>query len=210
MQVTGTRIQVPGNYTTSNPVTTITGEDLRRLGVVNVSDALTTLVPQNISLYQPTMTGNGANGSFFVGATIANLRGLDPSFGSRTLTMIDGRRVVSTSNQADVVDLNIIPSNLLSRMDVVTGGASAAYGSGAMAGVVNPRAEQPPAGREPGCGLWRHRGRRRRQQAHRAVGRHRAVRAAAATSCLAANGRTRTPSAAAPRRATGARNRARC
>ena len=45
--------------------------------------------------------------------------------------------MVSTSNQADVVDLNIIPSNLLARADVVTGGASAAYGSGAMAGVVN-------------------------------------------------------------------------
>ena len=76
-------------------------------------------------------------GSFFIGNTIANLRGLDPTFGSRTLTLIDGRRVNSTSNQADVVDLNIIPSNLLERMDVVTGGASATYGSGAMAGVVN-------------------------------------------------------------------------
>src|SRR5690606_28667023 len=75
--------------------------------------------------------------SFFIGNTIANLRGLDPAFGSRTLTLVDGRRVPSTSNQADVVDLNIIPSNLLQRMDVVTGGASATYGSGAMAGVVN-------------------------------------------------------------------------
>ena len=44
---------------------------------------------------------------------------------------------MSTSNQADVVDMNIIPSNLLQRMDVVTGGASATYGSGAVAGVVN-------------------------------------------------------------------------
>src|SRR5690606_5859503 len=68
---------------------------------------------------------------------IANLRGMDPAFGSRTLTLVDGRRMVSTSNQADVVDMNIIPSNLLQRMDVVTGGASATYGSGAMAGVVN-------------------------------------------------------------------------
>jgi len=139
VQVTGTRIQVPGNYVAANPITSVTGEDLRRLGMVNVSDALTTLVPQNISQYQSGMTGNltGMQSSFFIGQTIANLRGLDPPFGSRTLTMIDGRRVVSTSNQADVVDLNIIPSNLLQRMDVVTGGASAAYGSGAMAGVVN-------------------------------------------------------------------------
>jgi outer membrane receptor protein involved in Fe transport len=76
-------------------------------------------------------------GSFFIGNTIANLRGMDPAFGSRTLTLVDGRRVVSSSSQADVVDMNIIPSNLLERMDVVTGGASATYGSGAMAGVVN-------------------------------------------------------------------------
>jgi outer membrane receptor protein involved in Fe transport len=139
VQVTGTRIQVPGNYTAANPITTVTGEDLRRLGMVNVADAITQLVPQNISQYQPGMSGNllGMQSSFFIGQTIANLRGLDPTFGSRTLTMIDGRRVVSTSNQADVVDLNIVPSNLLQKMDVVTGGASAAYGSGAMAGVVN-------------------------------------------------------------------------
>ncbi|MEO8314666.1 MAG: M56 family metallopeptidase [Pseudomonadota bacterium] len=64
-------------------------------------------------------------------------RGLDPTFGTRTLTMVDGRPIVSTSNQADVVDLNIIPSNLLERMKVVTGGASATYGSGAMRDVVN-------------------------------------------------------------------------
>src|SRR5690606_5187741 len=148
VQVTGTRIQSP-NVTSANPITSVTGEELRNLGIVNVSDALTTLVPQNISTYMPTMVGDdqagfgGAGmermerGSFFIGQTIANLRGMDGVFGSRTLTLIDGRRSVSTSNQADVVDMNIIPSNLLQRMDVVTGGASATYGSGAMAGVVN-------------------------------------------------------------------------
>ncbi len=146
VQVTGTRIQSP-NVTAANPVTSITGEEMRRLGIVNVSDVLTQLVPQNISTYTPTLTGDSQTsrggmenldrGSFFIGNTIANLRGLDPTFGSRTLTLIDGRRTVSTSNQADVVDLNTIPSNLLERVDVVTGGASATYGSGAVAGVVN-------------------------------------------------------------------------
>jgi outer membrane receptor protein involved in Fe transport len=148
VQVTGTRIQNP-NVTSANPITSVNAEDMRRLGIVNVSDALVQMVPQNISTYTPTMTGDnqaGAGGggldtidrgSFFIGSTIANLRGLDPAFGSRTLTLIDGRRTVSSSNQADVVDLNTIPSNLLERMDVVTGGASATYGSGAMAGVVN-------------------------------------------------------------------------
>ena len=148
VQVTGTRIQSP-NVTSANPVTSVTAEEMRSLGIVNVADALTSLVPQNISSYMPTLVGDNQSGtggagmesmdrgSFFIGNTIANLRGLDPAYGSRTLTLIDGRRVPSTSNQADVVDLNIIPSNLLQRMDVVTGGASATYGSGAMAGVVN-------------------------------------------------------------------------
>ena len=147
VQVTGTRIQSP-NVSAANPVTSITAEEMARLGIVNVADALTQLVPQNISTYMPTMVGDEGNtgtgggstidrGSLFVGATIANLRGLDPQFGTRTLTLVDGKRQASTSNQADVVDLNIIPSNLLERMDVVTGGASATYGSGAMAGVVN-------------------------------------------------------------------------
>jgi len=148
VQVTGTRIQSP-NVTSANPISSITGEELRQLGIVNVADALTQLVPQNISTYMPTMVGDNQSGfgaagveeldrsSFFIGNTVANLRGLDPTFGTRTLTLVDGRRMPSTSNQADVVDLNIIPSNLLQRMDVVTGGASATYGSGAMAGVVN-------------------------------------------------------------------------
>jgi outer membrane receptor protein involved in Fe transport len=148
VKVTGTRIQSP-NVTSANPISSITGEEMRQLGIVNVADALTQLVPQNISTYMPTLVGDNQAGAgaagmesldrsaFFIGNTVANLRGLDPTFGSRTLTMVDGRRVPSTSNQADVVDLNIIPSNLLQRMDVVTGGASATYGSGAMAGVVN-------------------------------------------------------------------------
>lgn len=142
VQVTGTRIAQRPGYTTPNPVNTITGDDLRKLGIVNVADALTSIVPQNISTYQQATVAMGnasldGRGALFVGMTIANLRGLDPTYGSRTLTLIDGKRVVSSSNQADVVDLNIIPSNLLERADVVTGGGSAAYGSGAMAGVVN-------------------------------------------------------------------------
>ncbi|MDQ2640188.1 MAG: TonB-dependent receptor [Pseudomonadota bacterium] len=161
VQVTGTRIQNP-NVTSANPITSITAEEMRQLGIVNVADALLTLVPQNISSYQPGLVGdiqstgggefgnigtgfgNGGQGnndldrgSFFIGNTIANLRGMDPSFGTRTLTLVDGRRTVSSSSQADFVDMNSIPTNLLQRMDVVTGGASATYGSGAVAGVVN-------------------------------------------------------------------------
>jgi outer membrane receptor protein involved in Fe transport len=147
VQVTGTRIQTPG-ATSANPIDSISAEDIRRLGIVNAADALLQLFPQNQSTFSDFAVADTRPGGstpedsvdrtqYFIGNTIANLRGLDPAFGTRTLTLIDGRRVVSSSSQADVVDLNIIPSNLLQRMDVVTGGASATYGSGAVAGVVN-------------------------------------------------------------------------
>src|SRR5690606_22472700 len=71
-----------------------------------------------------------------VGSNFANLRGLNPFFGTRTLTLVDGRRFVPTSD-GGAVDLNVIPSALIQRLETVTGGASAAYGSDAVAGVVN-------------------------------------------------------------------------
>src|SRR3546814_13569836 len=55
---------------------------------------------------------------------------------TRTLTLLDGRRVVG-SGMSPAVDVNLLPQNLVQRVDVVTGGASAAYGSDAVAGVVN-------------------------------------------------------------------------
>jgi Ca-activated chloride channel family protein len=119
--ITGTRSLQPG-VAGANPVNTMTAEQMQRLGVVNVADALTQLVPQNTSTYNPALvaaqTAPGAppvggaardRADYFVGNTIANLRGMDPAFGTRTLTLVDGRRVVSASNQADVVDLNISP-----------------------------------------------------------------------------------------------------
>ncbi len=105
---------------------------LQNLGIVNVGAAITQL-PSNISNNTPTTTGNA---NFFTGSTIANLRGLNPFFGSRTLTLVNTRRFVPT-NQGDGVDLNFIPSILIDHVDSVTGGASAAYGSGAIAGVQN-------------------------------------------------------------------------
>jgi iron complex outermembrane receptor protein len=130
--VTGSRIQQRGDYASPNPITSIGSQDLQNLGIVNVSDAMTQ-IPQNVSQFTPANTGGSA---FFVGSTLANLRGLNPFFGTRTLTLVDSRRFIPTT-QGDSVDLNFIPTNLIERMDVVTGGASAAYGSGAISGVVN-------------------------------------------------------------------------
>lgn len=112
--VDGVRRQGP-NVTSANPVTSITAEEMRRLGIVNVSDALTTLVPQEISSYRraasavpPTPGDQTApqgmeqldRGSYVIGETIANLRGLDPTFGTRTLLNLpDGRQVIVSGQQ---------------------------------------------------------------------------------------------------------------
>jgi outer membrane receptor protein involved in Fe transport len=130
--VTGSRIRRTTDFDTSNPTTVVDASYLQNLGIVNVGAAITQL-PSNISNNTPTTTGNA---NFFTGSTIANLRGLNPFFGSRTLTLVNTRRFVPT-NQGDGVDLNFIPSILIDRVDSVTGGASAAYGSGAIAGVQN-------------------------------------------------------------------------
>jgi outer membrane receptor protein involved in Fe transport len=130
--VTGSRIRRTTDFDTANPTTVVDANYLQNLGIVNVGAAITQL-PSNISNNTPTTTGNA---NFFTGSTIANLRGLNPFFGSRTLTLINTRRFVPT-NQGDGVDLNFIPSILIDRVDSVTGGASAAYGSGAIAGVQN-------------------------------------------------------------------------
>ena len=102
------------------------------LGVSNVADMITQ-IPSNVSFFQPENTGGSP---FFVGSTLANLRGLNPYFGTRTLTLVDSKRHVPTNNGSSV-DMNAIPSLLVDRMEVVTGGASAAYGSDAISGVVN-------------------------------------------------------------------------
>ncbi len=130
--VTGSRIRRTTDFDTANPTTVVDADYLKNLGITNVGDVVKQL-PSNVSNNTPATTGNA---NFFAGSTIANLRGLNPFFGSRTLTLMNSRRFVPT-NQGDGVDLNFIPSVLIERVDIVTGGASAAYGSGAVSGVQN-------------------------------------------------------------------------
>lgn len=72
----------------------------------------------------------------YLGASIANMRGQGTAFGTRTLTLVDSRRVTPTNN-ADAVDMKFIPSALTGRVETITGSATATYGADAMAGVVN-------------------------------------------------------------------------
>jgi iron complex outermembrane recepter protein len=130
--VTGSRIRRTTDFDTANPTTVVDSQFIQNLGIVNVGDIVKQL-PANLSNNSPRTTGNA---NFFIGSTIANLRGLNPFFGSRTLNLVNNRRFVPT-NQGDGVDLNFFPSIMIDRIDIVTGGASAAYGSGAISGVQN-------------------------------------------------------------------------
>jgi iron complex outermembrane receptor protein len=126
--VTGSRISRQG-FDAPTPVTSIDSDYLLDLGFVNVGAAVQQL-PINKASLTPETNGFG---SFNVGAQIVNLRALGAN---RTLTLVDGRRHIASTDTANV-DLNLIPPLLLERTEVVTGGASAAYGSDALAGVIN-------------------------------------------------------------------------
>ncbi|HEY5566330.1 MAG TPA: TonB-dependent receptor [Gammaproteobacteria bacterium] len=126
--VTGSRISRDG-FDTPTPVTAIDADYIEGLGLVNVGEAVQQL-PITRAQFTPLTNGWG---SFNVGAQIINLRGLGPT---RTLTLVDGRRHIPSTNSG-TVDLNLIPPLLLDRTEIVTGGASAAYGSDALAGVIN-------------------------------------------------------------------------
>jgi iron complex outermembrane recepter protein len=124
--VTGSRI-VRQDFTAISPVTTVGAQDIELTATLSVEQLLNELpsvIPGN------TITSNNAGGEDF--ATI-DLRGLGTQ---RTLVIVDGERVTGSSTTG-VVDLNTIPAGLIDRIEVVTGGASAVYGSDAIAGVVN-------------------------------------------------------------------------
>ncbi|WP_394764053.1 TonB-dependent receptor domain-containing protein [Phenylobacterium sp.] len=124
--VTGTRIPSP-NLTSIAPVTTIGNADIKSQGVTRIED-ITNSLPQ-VFAGQGSMISNGSTGT----ATV-DLRGLGPS---RTLVLIDSRRLSPGDPSAPSADLNFIPASLVERVDVLTGGASATYGADAVAGVVN-------------------------------------------------------------------------
>ncbi len=127
--VTGSRIARP-TLNSPIPVTTVTQADLTRTGAIVIGDVLNDL-PSLRSTYSQ------ANSTQFIGTAginLLDLRGLGPS---RTLVLVNGRRHITGSTGEFLVDTNTIPTDLIDRVDIVTGGSSAVYGSDAMAGVVN-------------------------------------------------------------------------
>ncbi|MCA8888521.1 MAG: TonB-dependent receptor, partial [Parvularculaceae bacterium] len=124
--VTGTRIP-SANAVATSPVTTIGNVEFDIRGTTRVEDLVNTL-PQAFAA-QGANTSNGATGTAQV-----SLRGLGST---RTLVLINGRRMQYGSPISSAPDLNQIPAAMIEKVDVLTGGASAVYGSDAIAGVVN-------------------------------------------------------------------------
>jgi iron complex outermembrane recepter protein len=126
--VTGSRI-ARRDYVAESPIVTVTNADLKAQGAATVEDFLNQL---------PSVTPANANlpsnfGLPFNGTTTINLRGLGSQ---RNLVLMDGRRL-QPSNSNGSVDINSIPKALIESVEVITGGASAAYGADAVAGVLN-------------------------------------------------------------------------
>jgi outer membrane receptor protein involved in Fe transport len=124
--VTGSRIPQQGLYS-SSPVTSVGQQEFKLEGTTNVVDMLNSL--PSVTIDQSSSFDNGATGT----ATV-NLRDLGTV---RTLVLVDGSRLMPGDPQDPVADLNTVPAALVDHVEVLTGGASAVYGSDAVAGVVN-------------------------------------------------------------------------
>jgi outer membrane receptor protein involved in Fe transport len=124
--ITGSRIPQP-NLTSASPVTVLSSQDIKLQGTTRTEDLINSL-PQSFAS-QGSNISNGA-----LGIATVNLRGLGVT---RTLVLINGRRLQPGDPRAPVSDINFIPSALVKRVDVLTGGASSVYGADAVAGVVN-------------------------------------------------------------------------
>ena len=123
--VTGSRLSSGSVLQAPQPVQVVTAEAIAAKGTVAISDLLDTLPALLSSTSSAQANGNQAT---------LNLRGLG---GNRTLVLVNGRRHVAGVPGSSAVDLASIPSGLIDRVDLLTGGASAVYGSDAVTGVVN-------------------------------------------------------------------------
>ena len=125
--ITGSRIPQP-NLTSASPVTVLSSQDVKLQGTTRTEDLINSL-PQSFAA-QGSNISNGSTGTASV-----NLRGLGSQ---RTLVLVNGRRLQPGDPRlGSIADINFIPSAIIKRVDVLTGGASSVYGADAVAGVVN-------------------------------------------------------------------------
>lgn len=130
VEITGSRI-LSVNAESPAPIQVLTAEDIAASGVTNVQD----LLLKNPTFGVPTFSRTNSNFlTSSAGVSTVDLRNLG---NSRTLVLINGRRVVAGIPGESAVDLNTIPTQFVERIELLTGGASSTYGSDAVAGVVN-------------------------------------------------------------------------
>jgi outer membrane receptor protein involved in Fe transport len=127
--VTGSRIR-RDTFSSPQPLSVVTAQSIREQGQVSLGDIL---------LEQPvinpaTNSQNSSTTLFLAGQNRADIRGLGPT---RTLVLMDGRRLPFSDASSPAVDLNTIPSLMVERIETIAGGASAVYGSEAISGVIN-------------------------------------------------------------------------
>jgi iron complex outermembrane recepter protein len=135
--VTGSRIPVPANISATSPISVVTSQDIALSGHTDTTDIIS-MLPQNVIGTGVDFGNTSSPLTATGGIATADLRGMGPQ---RTLVLVDGRRLgagdPSTTNPNPAPDLDQIPAIMVDRVEVVTGGASATYGSDAVAGVVN-------------------------------------------------------------------------
>jgi outer membrane receptor protein involved in Fe transport len=134
LQVTGSRIpraQVEGPA----PITVLTAEQIRSAGIISVPDLMRSLSQNSGSVYGQQNTTNAQSTP---GSQAVDLRGLGPN---HTLVLINGRRIADfplpLNSRSNFTDIGSIPLGMIDRVEILTGSASAVYGSDAMAGVIN-------------------------------------------------------------------------
>lgn len=127
--VTGSRIARP-ELAAPTPISVVDAAAIERAGQTNISETL-----RRQPIFSTGVSGGNTNFSVSGnGLNLLDLRGLGTD---RTLVLINGKRVVGGSGGSAAVDINMIPTDLVERVETITGGSSALYGSEAMAGVVN-------------------------------------------------------------------------
>ncbi|MEM6474648.1 MAG: TonB-dependent receptor [Pseudomonadota bacterium] len=132
--VTGSRIARDPNIGAPAPIISVTAEELTQGGTSDVVDTLRDIPALSTSTSSDGSIDGVFSGGLGVGQSALNLRGLGTN---RTLVLVNGRRHVSGSAGAQVVDINSIPTALIERVETLTGGASSIYGADAVTGVVN-------------------------------------------------------------------------
>jgi len=137
--VTGSRLK-RDSFNVSTPLVSVDNEVITDAGLGSLAQILIDEVP---AIFEGSSNMNTQSSIGSTGLTTMNLRQLGSN---RTLTLIDGRRTVSNTYSGNYVSLNTIPRGMIERIEVVTGGSTATYGSDAIAGVVNLITEQDKEG----------------------------------------------------------------